>query len=184
MTNGKNEENIPDLTSFFSKTGSYVPVNGAYPSDGETTISHDTEEFFESNDNIDKKSLPINIEKESYYELKGELPFLSKKQFIEWEDMQEIFSRGYIDMETIDAVFQEVGVLSNDITCEQFIEMVDVINQVSIALESSEGGQNSWNDNDEYEGNDDNDNDDDNDDSGINEDELKRWFSNLSKREE
>lgn len=64
---------------------------------------------------------------------------LSVRNFLQWDDVLEVLERGSIDEDTIRLIFGEVGVTGScsHLTFEQFVETVDLINQVEAACEGS-----------------------------------------------
>jgi len=62
---------------------------------------------------------------------------LSVRNFLQWDDVLEVLERGSIDEDTIRLIFGEVGITDSHLTFEQFVEAVDLINQVEAACEGS-----------------------------------------------
>lgn len=63
---------------------------------------------------------------------------LSVCNFLQWDDVLEVLERGSIDEDTIRLIFEEVGITGSHLTFEQFVEAVDLINQVEAACEGSD----------------------------------------------
>lgn len=63
---------------------------------------------------------------------------LSVCNFLQWDDVLEVLERGSIDEDTIRLIFEEVGITDSHLTFEQFVEAVDLINQVEAACEGSD----------------------------------------------
>jgi hypothetical protein len=76
--------------------------------------------------------------KEIFDELKGIDEYVSLKKFVEWDDVIDVMNRGYIDLETIKFIFIESGVSNEMLNFEQFFEVVDLLNQVSVAIEDAQ----------------------------------------------
>ena len=75
---------------------------------------------------------------ETFKELALNSNSVSVQAFLEWEDIKEVMSRGYIDKETIGIIMKEVGIKSGFLDFAQFKEMVDMVNHVNAALEQNE----------------------------------------------
>ena len=91
-------------------------------------------------DELDEKiqqdrELELKMARQLFDDLKGDDPLLSKEKFVVWEDIDELLSRGAFDGETLEIIYTECGVSGADISFEQFIEIVDLVNQVSAVLD-------------------------------------------------
>jgi hypothetical protein len=92
---------------------------------------------------IDSKELDI-MEKEMARELFDNLnngvgELLAVQTFLEWEDIKETLKKGFIDLETMKFIFFEAGVVGDSMSFDQFMEVVELVNQVSMALEDTAG---------------------------------------------
>ena len=55
-----------------------------------------------------------------------------------WEDIEDVMDNGIIDEETMEIIIDEVGVKNGILTFEQFYALVELVNQVSEALDGDE----------------------------------------------
>lgn len=83
---------------------------------------------------------------ETFLELSFNTGSLSEQAFLEWEDIQEVLCRGFVDRETMMIIMKEVGIKGGFMNFIQFKDVVELVNQVSTTLE-----QNSLNDEDDEE---------------------------------
>ena len=81
------------------------------------------------------KELERRMAEQLYNDLKGDDSLLTKEKFIKWEDIDELLSRGAFDGETLEIIYTECGVSGENINFEQFLEVVDLVNQVSAVLD-------------------------------------------------
>ena len=72
---------------------------------------------------------------ETFMELSYNTNSLSVQAFMDWEDIQDVLARGFVDQETIKIVLKEVGVKSGFMNFVQFKDTVELVNQVNAALE-------------------------------------------------
>lgn len=98
---------------------------------------------------------------------------LSLHKFFEWDDMKEVLAKGFIDMNTMDTILSEAGVVRDALTFDQFYEVVDLVNQVQIALEDGSGSEGI---NDEY---DTDGNEDDSEEDILSDPDFKAWLNKL-----
>jgi hypothetical protein len=132
-------------------------------------ISESTDDINDFPDEGDK-ALEMDMAQDLYDELRGDDILLSVEKFLAWDDIQDVLSRGFIDDETMTTIITEVGVSGGLMTFEQFYEMVDLVNQVSIALESPSGEDGMFDDLDMMEA------DDEVDDGADNSAEAYKWI--------
>ena len=100
-------------------------------------------------DDYDDYELKMSMAQEQYDDLCDGKGYLTKDDFVNWDEVIDYFNDGSIDLTTLDFIFQEVGIFSEVITFPQFVELVDIINQVAAALSGE-----SYDDEDEDEGDD------------------------------
>lgn len=81
------------------------------------------------------RKLEISMAKELYDELRGEDALLTREKFTKWEDIAELLSKGAFDSETLDIIYKECHVLGDVISFDQFLEIVELVNQVSAVLD-------------------------------------------------
>jgi hypothetical protein len=87
-----------------------------------------------NNDNeLEKK-----MARELYDELREGQLGLSIESFLKWEDIEDVMNNGIIDNETMEIIIDEVGVKNGVLSFEQFYELVELVNQVSMALDGDE----------------------------------------------
>lgn len=72
---------------------------------------------------------------------KGDL--LSIEKFVAWEDIQDVLDGGNVDRETLDIIFKECNVVGGYMNFDQWLEVVDLVNQVTLALDDSDQGTDS-----------------------------------------
>jgi hypothetical protein len=84
------------------------------------------------------EELRISMARDLYDDLCAGNPYLTKSQFLAWEDIADVMNGGTIDVDTMDIIFKEVGVFSEVISFEHFMELVDLVNQIAAALEGNE----------------------------------------------
>ena len=90
-------------------------------------------ETMNSDNELEKK-----MARELYDELRAGQLGLSIESFMKWEDIEDVLDNGIIDEETMEIIIDEVGVKNGILTFEQFYELVELVNQVSIALDDDE----------------------------------------------
>lgn len=90
---------------------------------------------FDFSDIGNDKELEKTMATELYDELRGEDTFLSINTFLEWDDIKDVLEQGLIDLDTIGIILKEAGVNQPWLTFDQFFEVVDLVNQVSIMFE-------------------------------------------------
>ena len=71
---------------------------------------------------------------ETYEDLRGSDLLLSKNKFRHWDDINEMFEEGILDEDTLDVLFSEVGVIEDGLTFQNFLEVVELVNQLAIML--------------------------------------------------
>ena len=90
-------------------------------------------------DGDNAQEMEIEMAAEAFDHLRGDSPLLSVEVFLNWSEIKDVLDKGYIDMETIEIILLEVGVEHNvflrSMSFPQFVEVVDLVNQISIALE-------------------------------------------------
>jgi DNA-directed RNA polymerase subunit N (RpoN/RPB10) len=82
--------------------------------------------------------LQKKMARELYDELRAGQLGLSIESFLKWEDIEDVLDSGIIDDETMEIIIDEVGVKNGILSFEQFYELVELVNQVSIALDGDE----------------------------------------------
>jgi len=89
-------------------------------------------------DEEDRK-LELQMAREQYDTLRGDSgPLLRTSQFLSWDEIVDVLDSGIIDRETMEIILNESGVGGEFMTFEQYFEVVDLVNQVSLALEEEE----------------------------------------------
>lgn len=94
---------------------------------------------FEPGDFEEDNALEKAMAQDLYNGLKGNDSTLSVETFLQWEDIKDVLGRGFIDADTMQIIFSEAGVHDGIMNFDQFFEVVDLVNQVSLALEDSGG---------------------------------------------
>lgn len=94
---------------------------------------------FEPGDFEEDNALEKAMAQDLYNGLKGNDSILSVETFLQWEDIKDVLGRGFIDADTMQIIFSEAGVHDGIMNFDQFFEVVDLVNQVSLALEESGG---------------------------------------------
>jgi len=87
---------------------------------------------------VDLDDTENDLALETFSELALHSSSLSVQAFLEWDDIKEVMSRGFIDQETIGIIMKELGIKSGFLDFAQFKEMVEMINHVNAALEQNE----------------------------------------------
>ena len=105
---------------------------------------------FEPGDFEEDNELEKAMAQDLYNGLRGNDSSLSVESFLQWEDIKDVLGRGFIDADTMQIIFSEAGVHDGIMTFDQFFEVVELVNQVSLALEES-GGMEEVDDDDEEE---------------------------------
>ena len=89
----------------------------------------------------------VAITKELFDDLRGKRKTLSVEALKQWEDMQEMIDSGSLKRSTLEKALVKVGSYdSGEITLEQFIQLIDIIqtavdaNQLSYEYEEEEDG--------------------------------------------
>ena len=86
--------------------------------------------------------------REMYDMLRGEDNYLSLDKFFEWDDIKDVIDMGVIDPETmaliIEAVQGKQSSIMDTLTFEQWLEAVELVNQVQLTLENVEEGADLW----------------------------------------
>ena len=90
-------------------------------------------ETMNSDNELEKK-----MARELYDELREGQLGLSIESFLKWEDIEDVLNNGIIDEETMEIIIDEVGVKNGVLSFEQFYELVELVNQVSMALDGDE----------------------------------------------
>lgn len=106
------------------RTGRYIPVS-----------EDDDDGLFSETDDEDDTELENRMALELYDQLRGLEPLLSVDSLLEWDDVKEVVARGYMTVEVVHLILAEVGITNNKLTFPQFMEAVNIINQVSLAVE-------------------------------------------------
>ncbi|RYY83205.1 hypothetical protein EON63_11760 [archaeon] len=114
-------------------TGNYEPLNRF------------SEEYF-----AHKDKLELEPARDLYNQLKGDSPLLSFDRFIAWDDIQDVLTRDVVDLNTVKIILKEIGVKSFGIHLNQFVEAVELVNQVS-AIEEDWGEEGENEDNEDYD---------------------------------
>ena len=90
-------------------------------------------ETMNSDNELEKK-----MARELYDELRAGQLGLTIESFMKWEDIEDVLDNGIIDEETMEIIIDEVGVKNGILTFEQFYELVELVNQVSMALDGDD----------------------------------------------
>lgn len=122
----------------------------------------------------EEEDLVNSMSLELYDLLRGDNEYLSIAEFLEWDDIKEVLDRDTVDIPTLNAIFDEIGIKDHVITYNQFIEVVELINQIEISLEFDELEDEMIEDDDKINNND-NSNNDNNNDIG---DSKYNWIKN------
>lgn len=75
---------------------------------------------------------------ETFKELALHSNSVSVQAFMEWEDIKDVMSRGFIDQETLGIIMKELGIKSGFMDFAQFKELVEMVNHVNAALEQND----------------------------------------------
>lgn len=86
---------------------------------------------------VDLDDTANDLALETFKELSLQSDSVSVQAFIEWEDIQEVMARGFIDKETLGIILKELGIKSGFMDFAQFKEAVDMVNHVNAALEQN-----------------------------------------------
>ena len=84
---------------------------------------------------VENKALEQEIAKEEYDILRGNLPVLVRNQLMDWEDVADVIELGIIDRDGINSIIESAGVSGEEINFEEFLRIVDMINEISLILE-------------------------------------------------
>ena len=90
-------------------------------------------ETMNSDNELEKK-----MARDLYDELREGQLGLSIESFLKWEDIEDVLNNGIIDEETMEIIIDEVGVKNGVLSFEQFYELDELVNQVSMALDGDE----------------------------------------------
>eukprot|EP01041_Mallomonas_annulata_P012805 gene12805-26999_t len=71
----------------------------------------------------------LELQQELFNELRGKSKTLSVKKFMEWDDITDGLSEGYLSKEFIDTAMKQAGIISKEITFEQFSKVVNTLNE-------------------------------------------------------
>ena len=132
------------LTKIFYVPSKLSKDHGISPIFSKDIDIYENEEFLSEDD--DDSEIEDAMALETFLELSFNTGSLSEQAFLDWEDIQEVFARGFVDRETIMIIMKEVGVKGGFMNFVQFKDVVELVNQVNAALE-----QNSLNDEDDKE---------------------------------
>lgn len=98
---------------------------------------------------VDLDDTEYDLALETFKELALNSNSVSIQAFLEWDDIKDVMSRGFIDEETIGIIMKELGIKSGFLEFSQFKEMVEMINHVNAALEQNEALNDEDDDDDE-----------------------------------
>ena len=98
--------------------------------ESEDTIDYELDEKMQED-----KELEQRMAKQLFDDLRGDDPLLTKEKFIKWDDIDELLSRGAFDGETLEIIYTECGISGENLNYDQFLEVVDLVNQVSAVLD-------------------------------------------------
>lgn len=111
--------------------GSELPENPVVDID----FSFDDDEMLDEEMRADKE-LEVKMAKQTYELLRDSSEIsLSKNSFKKWEDISDLLGSGAFDDETLEIIYKECGVVGDSITFDQFLEIVDLVNQVAAVLD-------------------------------------------------
>lgn len=99
-------------------------------------LNHDDEPEDPTIDNTievddDKKAIITQL----YFDLCDGSSYLTKAKFREWEDIKELLADGVFDNGTLEVIYEQVEIVGDVISVDQFILLVELVNQVSDVLE-------------------------------------------------
>ncbi len=105
-------------------------------------------EFGSANEELDEDALfEREMAREMFDMLRGEDEDLSIDKFFEWDDIKDVIELGVIDPETMALIIEAVqgkNPVTDTLSFEQWLEAVELVNQVQLTLENVEEGTESW----------------------------------------
>ena len=105
-------------------------------------------EFGSANEELDEDALfEREMAREMFDMLRGEDEDLSIDKFFEWDDIKDVIELGVIDPETMALIIEAVqgkNSATGTLSFEQWLEAVELVNQVQLTLENVEEGTESW----------------------------------------
>ena len=106
-------------------------------------------DFGTAKEELDEDALfEREMAQEMFDMLRGEDEALSIDAFLEWDDIKDVIELGIIDPETMALIIEAVqgkNPVRDILTFEQWLEAVELVNQVQLTLESVEEETDSWN---------------------------------------
>ena len=121
-------------SSCSSNRGTCFRVASELPENEEPNDTDSLSDDFDEKTQEDRE-LERRMARNLFDDLRGTDPLLTRDKFIKWEDIVELLSRGVFDGETLEVIYTECRVKGNDINFEQFLEIVDLVNQVAAVLD-------------------------------------------------
>ena len=105
-------------------------------------------DFGTAREELDEDALfEREMAQEMYDMLRGEDEHLSIDKFFEWDDIKDVIEMGVIDPETMALIIEAAqgkNPVRDTLTFEQWLEAVELVNQVQLTLENVEEGADSW----------------------------------------
>lgn len=81
--------------------------------------------------------------REMFDMLRGEGEKLSVEEFLEWDDIKDVLEAGIIDADTMTLIVESIGV-KDSMTFEQWLDTVELVNQVQLTLEGVDDSVQNW----------------------------------------
>ena len=81
--------------------------------------------------------------REMFDMLRGEGETLSVEEFLEWDDIKDVLEAGIIDADTMTLIVKSIGV-KDSMTFEQWLDTVELVNQVQLTLEGVDDSVQNW----------------------------------------
>ena len=139
------QECIRNRSIIFRASANELGISDPKGKDGEEKLYN----FESSPEEMDQDALfEREMAREMYDMLRGEDKYLSLDKFFEWDDIKDIIDMGVIDPETmaliIEAVQGKQSSIMDTLTFEQWLEAVDLVNQVQLTLENETEGADLW----------------------------------------
>ncbi|KAJ1412012.1 hypothetical protein B484DRAFT_455476 [Ochromonadaceae sp. CCMP2298] len=93
---------------------------------------------FEFPTEMESVAMELEMAQAQFDELRGGNAFLPLESFMQWEDITEVLARGTVDLAIVQEILVEVGMQGERLSFEQFFEAVDLVNQMTLALETGD----------------------------------------------
>lgn len=98
----------------------------------------------EEEEELDEDALfEREMAREMFDMLRGEAEELTVEEFMKWDDINDVLEAGVIDADTMALIIESIGV-KQSMTFEQWLDTVELVNEVQLTLDGVDDSVQNW----------------------------------------